>query len=125
MLQYILRRLVQFIPVFFGVTLLLFFLTTLLPGRPGRAAAPARRSSTRRSTRQMRHEYGLDKPWYVQYVDYLGRLAHGDLGTSISNGPPGHATSSRETYPEHDQARARRDRSSRSSSASARASSRR
>jgi peptide/nickel transport system permease protein len=36
----------------------------------------------------LNHEYGFDTPWYVQYVSYLGRLAHGDVGTSISFGRP-------------------------------------
>jgi ABC-type dipeptide/oligopeptide/nickel transport system permease component len=85
MLKYIVRRLAQFIPVFFGVTLLLFFITTVLPGDPV-ALRAGEKAMSPAVLQQMRHEYGLDKPWYMQYVNYLGALAHGDLGTSIASG---------------------------------------
>ncbi len=85
MLQYIRRRLVQFIPVFFGVTLALFFITTILPGDPVSMRAGERKMDPA-LYRQLMHEYGLDRPWYVQYVSYLDDLAHGDLGTSIYTG---------------------------------------
>jgi len=84
MTRFITRRLIQFIPVFFGVTLILFMMTTVL-GDPirlkfgERAADPAVYA-------QLVHEHGYDKPWYVQYVNYLGDLAHGDLGVSVKTG---------------------------------------
>jgi len=87
MLKFILRRLAQFVPVFFGVTLLLFFVTTLLPGDPVAMRAGERRMDPR-TYQALRHAYGLDKPWYTQYVTYLDKLAHGDLGESISSGRP-------------------------------------
>jgi len=85
MLRYILKRLVQFIPVFFGVTLLLFFITTILPGDPVALRAGERKLPPA-VYEEMRRAYSLDKPWYEQYVLYLGKLAKGDLGTSIANG---------------------------------------
>jgi len=85
MLRYILKRLVQFIPVFFGVTLILFMITTVLPGDPVALRAGEKKLPPA-VYQEMRHAFGLDKPWYVQYVDYLGNLAKGDLGTSISSG---------------------------------------
>jgi len=85
MLQYILRRLIQFIPVFFGVTLILFLVTTFLPGDPLQMKV-GERTIPKEQRARMLHEYGLDKPWYVQYVDYLGNLAHGDLGQSFASG---------------------------------------
>jgi ABC-type dipeptide/oligopeptide/nickel transport system permease component len=97
MLQYILRRLAQFVPVFFGVTLLLFFITTLLPGDPV-AMKAGERAMNRTTYQELRHAYGLDKPWYAQYGDYLNRLAHGDLGVSIASGRPV-TQIYRETYP--------------------------
>jgi ABC-type dipeptide/oligopeptide/nickel transport system permease component len=87
MLKFILRRLAQFVPVFFGVTLLLFFVTTLLPGDPVAMRAGERHMDPR-TYQTLRHAYGLDKPWYTQYVTYLDKLAHGDLGESISSGRP-------------------------------------
>jgi ABC-type dipeptide/oligopeptide/nickel transport system permease component len=87
MLKFILRRLAQFIPVFFGVTLLLFFITTLLPGDPV-AMRAGERHMDKATYESIRHAYGLDKPWYTQYVSYLDKLAHGDLGDSIASGRP-------------------------------------
>lgn len=87
MLQYITRRVLQFIPVFFGVTLILFFITTVLPGDPVRLRA-GEKSMSPAVYEELRHEYGFDQPWYKQYVNYLNSLAHGDLGTSISTGRP-------------------------------------
>jgi ABC-type dipeptide/oligopeptide/nickel transport system permease component len=84
MTRFITRRLIQFIPVFFGVRLILFMMTTVL-GDPirlkfgERAADPAVYA-------QLVHEHGFDKPWYVQYVNYLVDLAHGDLGVSVKTG---------------------------------------
>ncbi|MCE5190357.1 MAG: ABC transporter permease [Actinomycetia bacterium] len=85
MLRYILRRIMQFIPVFFGVTLLLFLITTILPGDPVALRAGEKKLPPAVYA-EMRHAYGLDKPWYAQYVDYLGKLSKGDLGTSIASG---------------------------------------
>jgi ABC-type dipeptide/oligopeptide/nickel transport system permease component len=85
MFQYIVRRLAQFVPVFFGVTLLLFMITTVLPGDPVALRAGEKKLPPAVYA-AMRHAYGLDKPWYNQYVDYLGSLAKGDLGTSIASG---------------------------------------
>ncbi len=87
MLQYITRRLLQFIPVFFGVTLVLFFITTILPGDPIKMRA-GEKSMSPAVYEQLRIEYGFDQPWYVQYVNYLKNLAQGDLGTSITTGRP-------------------------------------
>lgn len=97
MFRYILKRLVQFIPVFFGVTLLLFFITTILPGDPVALRAGEKKLPPAVYA-EMRHQYGLDKPWYVQYVTYLGKLSKGDLGTSISSGRKV-ADIFKETYP--------------------------
>jgi ABC-type dipeptide/oligopeptide/nickel transport system permease component len=85
MFRYILKRLAQFIPVFIGVTLLLFFITTILPGDPVALRAGEKKLSPAVYA-EMRQAFGLDKPWYVQYVNYLGDLTKGDLGTSIASG---------------------------------------
>ena len=97
MLQYIVRRLVQFIPVFFGVTLLLFFITTILPGDPV-AIRAGEKPLPPKVYEELRRAYGLDKPWYVQYVDYLKQLSQGDLGTSIYTGRQV-STIFKETFP--------------------------
>ncbi|NTW28576.1 MAG: ABC transporter permease [Coriobacteriia bacterium] len=87
MFRYIFRRLLQFVPVFFGVTLVLFLITTVLPGDPVRLRA-GEKSMSPAVEAALRAQYGFDKPWYVQYGNYLNALAHGDLGVSIATGRP-------------------------------------
>ena len=61
MLQYIARRVLQFIPVFLGVTLLLFVLTRVIPGDPV-AMMSGQRAQSPVILAQMRQAYGLDLP---------------------------------------------------------------
>jgi peptide/nickel transport system permease protein len=75
------KRLLAVVPVVFGVLLLTFLLVHLVPGDPvevmlGESAAGANRSA-------LRAELGLDQPLVTQFATYLGKLAHGDFGTSI------------------------------------------
>ena len=99
MLQYIARRLLQFIPVFFGVTLILFLITTILPGDPVQMRV-GEKSMSPAVYEQLRHDYGLDQPWYVQYVELPGATSHrGDLGTVHHHRAARSATSSPRRYP--------------------------
>jgi ABC-type dipeptide/oligopeptide/nickel transport system permease component len=84
--QYIFRRLLQFIPVFFGVTLLLFVISTYLPGADPIQLRVGEKSISPQLRQQLLHEFGLDQPWYKQYANYLKNLAQGDLGQSLNNG---------------------------------------
>ncbi|MBA4370122.1 MAG: ABC transporter permease [Coriobacteriaceae bacterium] len=81
--QYILRRLLQFIPVFLGVTLVLFVLTRVIPGDPVKLLA-GERSQDPVVYEAITKAYGLDKPILVQYVNYLGSIVKGDFGQSIA-----------------------------------------
>ena len=77
------------IPVFIGVTVLLFLVRSpaLIPGDPVRMIA-GERNVTEQVREQVTKEYGLDKPIYVQYYRYMGRLLKGDLGESYQVGRP-------------------------------------
>jgi len=66
--------------ILFGVSLITFSLAYLIPGDPAREMAGPRASLA--VVQQIRHDLGLDEPVPMQYLQYLGRLAHGDLGTS-------------------------------------------
>jgi peptide/nickel transport system permease protein len=82
--EYVARRLLQMIPVIAGVTVLVFFMIHLVPGDPaatilGNQATPARVAA-------VRHAWGLDKPLYVQYWKFMGRVVHGNLGDSLFYG---------------------------------------
>ena len=88
MLKYIIKRVLQFIPVFFGVTLILFLIANYMPGSDPVQMKVGEKKVTPELRKQIEHEYGFDRPWYVQYGDYLYKLTKGDLGTSISTGRP-------------------------------------
>ncbi len=77
--RYVLRRLLWMPLVLLVLVTLSFFLIRLAPGNPfasERGMAPAVRDNIER-------KYGFDKPLLVQYANYLGRVAHGDLGPSM------------------------------------------
>jgi len=81
MTQYIIRRLLQMIPITLGILTLVFSLIHLIPGDP--AAAVAGEGARPEDIAQVRKELGLDQPLWKQYVTYLGNVAHGDLGRSF------------------------------------------
>ena len=82
----VLRRLATAVPSIVGVVIVTFLLTRALPGDP--AAYFAGPAATTQAIEQIPHQLGLDKSLALQFVDYVGRLAHGDLGTSLSTGQP-------------------------------------
>jgi peptide/nickel transport system permease protein len=84
--QYILKRLVLFIPVLFGVTILTFSISHIVPGNPVLVALGPH--ATPDTVKALREKWGLDKPVYVQYLIYVKGLLKGDLGTSIHTNRP-------------------------------------
>jgi len=89
MFKYILKRILQMIPVFIGVTMILFLLRApgVLPGDPVRMITGERAISPE-LYQQVVEENGLDQPIWKQYLMYVGDLLHGDLGTSYQKGRP-------------------------------------
>lgn len=73
-------RLLALVPVLFGITLLVFLLNALGLGDPARAAMGQRADPA--ALERLRQEYALDRPLPAQYATWMGRLLHGDLGTS-------------------------------------------
>lgn len=80
MLYFILRRIVQILPVVIGVTLILFILMYVLPEDPAKLIL--QKGATPQALANLRAKMGIDKPIYVQYWRYIKQLAKGDLGTS-------------------------------------------
>jgi peptide/nickel transport system permease protein len=78
---YVARRLLQLVPIVLGVTILVFFLIHLVPGDPARSMLG--NHATPQNVAQLHHEWGLDKPLPLQYWRFLGRMVHGDLGSSL------------------------------------------
>jgi peptide/nickel transport system permease protein len=67
--------------VLFGVSLITYALTYLMPGDPARRLAGA--NATADVVRSIRRQLGLDQPFWVQYGTYMRNLAHGDFGYSF------------------------------------------
>jgi peptide/nickel transport system permease protein/oligopeptide transport system permease protein len=84
---FIQRRLLLAIPTVFAVSAAVFLMLHLIPGDPAsiylgdNLATPERLEA-------IRHEMGLDRPIYIQYLDFVGRALQGDLGRSLQNGRP-------------------------------------
>lgn len=76
----IFRRLIQTLPVLVGISLITFLLIYYLPADPARMYAGP--SATVEAVARIRHELGLDRPLWEQYVTYVIRVLHGDLGFS-------------------------------------------
>ena len=85
-LNYVLKRILQMIPVLFIVTIITFFSIRLIPGNPAVTALGDK--ATPQAIMAMEKKLGLDKPVYVQYGIYLKGLFQGDLGTSIRMNRP-------------------------------------
>ncbi len=81
--RYIARRLLLTIPVLIGASFLIFAMVYALPGDPIRALAGDRPLSEAVQA-QLRDEYNLDDPLWLQYVKYVGGLLQGDFGTDFS-----------------------------------------
>ncbi|MEW9551019.1 ABC transporter permease [Nonomuraea sp. NPDC050783] len=83
---FLLRRTLLGLLVLWLVTLGTFLLFFVAPGDPARTLAG--RQATPEQVELVRHNLGLDRPVLLQYLDYLGRLVRGDLGTSYFSGEP-------------------------------------
>lgn len=84
--RYLLQRLLLVVPTLFGVTVITFALTYLLPGNP--ALVKAGPLATPEHVAEMERQMGLDQPVLVQYGRYLRGLGRGDLGESATTGRP-------------------------------------
>jgi peptide/nickel transport system permease protein len=79
--QYVVRRLLQMVPIALGVTILVFFLIHLVPGDPARTMLGNRATPARIAV--LHEQWGLDDSLPVQYQRFIVRLLHGDLGSSL------------------------------------------
>src|SRR4030088_1040407 len=86
MLSYILRRILSTLPVMAIVALFVFSLLYIAPGDP--AAVIAGDQATPADVERIRQNLGLDRPFLVQFWDWLWRLLHADLGRSIFTNLP-------------------------------------
>jgi peptide/nickel transport system permease protein len=84
MIRYVLGRLVQALPVLFGISVIIFLLARLIPGNP--AVAVLGTKATPELVARVRDLLGLDRPIWEQYLTYLSHALTGDLGVSFFYG---------------------------------------
>ena len=85
--RYVLRRLVQAIPLLLGISVASFLIMHAIPGGPT-AAYEANPNVTPEDIARIEHALGVDQPLYVQYVSWLGKLVTGDWGYSFASFRP-------------------------------------
>ncbi len=88
MLRYIARRLFMMVPLLIGISIISFAVIHLAPGNPVEVAARMNPRVSAEALANLRKLYGLDKPLYVQYAQWVGRLARFDFGKSFTDGRP-------------------------------------
>ena len=94
---FVLRRLLTVVAIIPVITLLVFLMRVLVPGDPVEIMFMGQ-SADRATIERVRKELGWDRPIAVQYAEYVGQLAGGDLGRSIQNNRPV-AEDLRQRYP--------------------------
>jgi len=86
MTSYIIRRFFMVIPILIGAATIVFALMFIVPGDPARLLMG--QHGDEKTLASIRHELGLDRPIYVQYGKFIGRLARGNLGVSYRQRRP-------------------------------------
>ncbi len=88
MARFILKRLLHLIPLFFGITLISFWVIHMSPGRPTASVEELNPKVSLEVRERLARLYDLDKPLHVQYGLWLKKLLKFDFGTSFSDGRP-------------------------------------
>lgn len=86
MVSYLVRRFFGSIVVLIGISIITFIITFAVPGDPARMIVGPH--ATPQVVATVRHNLGLDRPLYIQYFAYMGRLLHGNLGYSYNDNMP-------------------------------------
>ncbi|MDQ6710822.1 MAG: ABC transporter permease [Candidatus Dormibacteraeota bacterium] len=81
MTRFLLRRIALAFVTLFLLSILVFVASQLLPGNIGRNVLGPFASEA--DVARLNHQLGVDQPIYIQYIDWVGRLIHGNLGTSL------------------------------------------
>jgi len=91
MSRYVLRRLLQMVPLILGITLVTFGIINLVPGSPVSALEANLRGNSRvrqQEIERIKRSLGLDQPLHVRYFVWVGNVLRGDLGISLRNHNP-------------------------------------
>ena len=88
MLTYLIRRILISIPILLGITIIVFFFASQMPGDAVQAMISQETPMAEDLIKLRRGQLGLDQPLPVQYMRWLGNLAQGNLGYSFQTGEP-------------------------------------
>ena len=86
MIKYVVKRLLEMIPIIFALTFVVFTIMYFTPGDP--TAVILGNEYTEEASMRIKQEWGLDKPFFVQFVRYVGNLIRGDFGMSYITRAP-------------------------------------
>jgi peptide/nickel transport system permease protein len=82
MRKFIIRRVLQAIPLLFIISFLAFWIYSIIPNTPFRAELALNPNATEEDIRRLEEKYGFNKPFPVRYVDWLSGILRGDFGRS-------------------------------------------
>ena len=85
---YFIKRIVSSIPILIGITIITFFIMHITSGKPTDAITDMNMKVTSKAKERLQQLYGLDKPVYIQYYDWLKRLIIFDFGNSFKDSRP-------------------------------------
>ncbi len=88
MSRYILRRVLQVVPVVFGLSVAVFLMLRLIPGDVVDVILGTEGVASQERLAQLRKLFGLDRPFHEQYFEWAGSLLRGDFGRSIRTSRP-------------------------------------
>lgn len=88
MANYLIRRIIGLIPLLLGISIVSFGMMFMAPGGPTSVFLASSHPMSPVEIANIRHNLGLDKPWYIQYVSWLVDLLRGNLGYSFTDGRP-------------------------------------
>lgn len=86
MKNYIIRRIIQMIPVLLGILFILFFILEQAPGTPVSNMMDPKMTPEQKA--ELALKLGLDTPWYERFVNWVGEALQGNLGYSINHKKP-------------------------------------
>lgn len=84
--RYILERLIRGLPIIFAIVVVNFFLIRLAPGDAAQVLAGEAGAASEQYMTQIRHQFGLDQPLYIQFFAYMKNVLVFDLGYSFRHG---------------------------------------
>ena len=84
--KYVLKRLILMVPIILGVIFIVFTITSLTPGDPGRMMLGM--TASQEAVDKLNEELGFNAPYVVRFAKYLGNIVRGDFGKSYKNNQP-------------------------------------